>query len=127
MKYTLLLQSSIEEKLANTFELMIFSTLYTSIPHKLLKRQLAWVIRSAFKSSKKEYISVYSTTARWTSNPREDTTHTDCHKMIRVMHWLIDNIFVKFGDQVFRQVIGIPMGTRSSIINHRRRHFYFDL
>ena len=43
-----------------------FSTLYTSIPHKLLKRQLAWVIRSAFKSSKKDYISVYSTTARWT-------------------------------------------------------------
>ena len=38
MKYTLLLQSSIEEKLANTFELMIFSTLYTSIPHKLKKK-----------------------------------------------------------------------------------------
>ena len=88
-----------------------FSTLYTSIPHKLLKRQLAWVIRSAFKSSNKEYISVYSTTARWTSNPREDTTHMDCNKMIRVMNWLIDNIFVKFGDKVFRQVIGIPMGT----------------
>ena len=27
------------------------------------------------------------------------------------MNWLIDNIFVKFGDKVFRQVIGIPMGT----------------
>ncbi len=24
---------------------------------------------------------------------------------------MIDNIFVKFGDKVFRQVIGIPMGT----------------
>ena len=83
-----------------------FSTLYTSIPHKLLKRQLAWVIRSAFNSSKKDYISVYSTTARWTDNPRDDTTHLDCKKMIRVMNWLIDNIFVKFGDKVFRQVIG---------------------
>ena len=27
------------------------------------------------------------------------------------MNWLIDNIFVTFGDQCFRQVIGIPMGT----------------
>ena len=32
-------------------------------------------------------------------------------KMIRVMNWLIDNIYVKFGDQVVRQVIGTPMGT----------------
>ena len=31
--------------------------------------------------------------------------------MIRVMNWLIDNNFVKFGDKVFRQVISIPMGT----------------
>ena len=27
------------------------------------------------------------------------------------MDWLINNIFVTFGDKVFRQVIGIPMGT----------------
>ena len=27
------------------------------------------------------------------------------------MNWLIDNIYVTFGDQCFRQVIGIPMGT----------------
>ncbi len=31
--------------------------------------------------------------------------------MIRVMNWLIDNIFVRFGDKVFRQIIGTPMGT----------------
>ena len=27
------------------------------------------------------------------------------------MNWLIDNIYVTFGDNLFRQVIGIPMGT----------------
>ena len=27
------------------------------------------------------------------------------------MRWLIDNIYVTFGDKCFRQVIGIPMGT----------------
>ena len=31
-------------------------------------------------------------------------------KMIRVMNWLIDNIYVTFGDDLFRQVIEIPMG-----------------
>ena len=28
-----------------------------------------------------------------------------------MIHWLIDNTFVVIGDRVFRQVIGIPMGT----------------
>ena len=31
--------------------------------------------------------------------------------MIRLLNWLIDNIYVTFGDKCFRQVIGIPMGT----------------
>ena len=35
----------------------------------------------------------------------------DSKKVIRIMNWLIDNIYVTFGDQLFRQVIGIPMGT----------------
>ena len=32
----------------------------------------------------------------------------DCDKVIRLLNWLIDNIFT-FGDKVFRQVIGIPI------------------
>ena len=31
--------------------------------------------------------------------------------MIRVSNWLIDNIFVTFGDKLFRKKIVIPMGT----------------
>ena len=27
------------------------------------------------------------------------------------MNWLLDNIYVTFGDELFQQVIGIPMGT----------------
>jgi hypothetical protein len=76
-----------------------------------LKRQLAWVIAEAFKDSKKRYISVYSSCARWTNKPQEKILHMDCKKVIRVMNWLIDNIFVTFGDKCFRQTIGIPMGT----------------
>ena len=88
-----------------------FSTLYTSIPHDLLKRQLAWVIKKAFKSSGKTFISVYKSGASWTNSPKKNTLALDCKKFIRVLNWLIDNIYVTFGDQCFRQVIGIPMGT----------------
>jgi hypothetical protein len=88
-----------------------FSTLYTSIPHLKLKQRMSLVIKKAFKSSKKEYISVYKNSAGWSDNPREGTLHMDCKTIIRSLYWLIDNIFVMFGDKCFRQIIGIPMGT----------------
>ena len=34
-----------------------------------------------------------------------------CEEVIQSLNWLIDNIYVTFGDKCFRQVIGIPMGT----------------
>lgn len=88
-----------------------FSTLYTSIPHFQLRKQLRWVIKEAFKSSKYSFISVYKSNASWTNSPGKHTQHLSCDKVIRLMNWLLDNIYVTFGDNVFRQVIGIPMGT----------------
>lgn len=88
-----------------------FTTLYTSIPHQKLKSKLSWVIKTAFKSSGKSFISVHKNSASWSNSPRDKTLHLDCNKVIRLMRWLIDNIYVTFGDKCFRQVIGIPMGT----------------
>ena len=88
-----------------------FTTLYTSIPHQKLKSKLSWVIKTAFKSSGKSFISVHKNGASWSNSPRDKTLHLDCNKVIRLLRWLIDNIYVTFGDKCFRQVIGIPMGT----------------
>ena len=35
----------------------------------------------------------------------------DLHTLISMINWLIDNTYIRTGDKVFRQVIGIPMGT----------------
>lgn len=88
-----------------------FSTLYTNIPHKQLKAKLAWVVSTAFKSSKRSFISVYKHGARWVNSPNKNTLSMDCRKVIRLINWLVDNIYVTFGDKCFRQTIGIPMGT----------------
>ena len=88
-----------------------FSTLYTNIPHKQLKSRLAQVIKKAFDVSNNSFISIYKNDARWTNSPRKKTLALDCRKIIRLLNWLIDNIYVTFGDKVFRQKIGIPMGT----------------
>ena len=34
-----------------------------------------------------------------------------CHKMCDALHYLLDNIFIRFGSKLYRQIVGIPMGT----------------
>ena len=43
-------------------------------------------------------------------NPGGDNLYT-AYQICRMVEFLIDNIFVKFGICLFRQVIGIPVGT----------------
>src|SRR3982751_6633898 len=77
------------------------------------KSQMRWVIEKAFKGMNKKYIRINKFCARW-SNKREknsDVTFVESETLIKMINWLVDNIYVIVGDKVFRQVIGIPMGT----------------
>ena len=58
-----------------------------------------------------EYIVVgYNSTyfVKNTSNATNKYTEND---IIRMLDFLIDNIFVECGGVIFQQIIGIPMGT----------------
>ena len=33
-----------------------------------------------------------------------------CQKMCDALHYLLDNIFLRFGSKLYRQIVGIPMG-----------------
>ena len=57
----------------------------------------------------KKYIKVNKKSARW-SNKKSITT-LDCNTLLDMINWLIDNTYVTIGYSVFKQVIGIPMGT----------------
>ena len=37
-----------------------------------------------------------------------------CRELCLAIDFLIDNIYVRFGNSVFRQLLGIPMGTNSA-------------
>ena len=41
-------------------------------------------------------------------------TYFSCREPCLAIDFLIDNIYVRFGNSVFRQVVGIPMGTNSA-------------
>ena len=34
-----------------------------------------------------------------------------CQKMCDALHYLLDNIFIRFGSKLYRQIVGIPIGT----------------
>ena len=99
----------------NSIRTFDFSTLYTTIPHDKLKSRLCNIIRQAFrfKNGKKryEYIVVgYNSTyfVKDHSNAKHKYTEND---IVRMIDFLIDNIFVECGGEIFQQVIGIRMGT----------------
>ena len=48
--------------------------------------------------------------AIYISEPKGKTCYTD-EQVIRMLEFLIDNIFVNFGSSLFQQIVRIPMGT----------------
>lgn len=86
-----------------------FSTLYTKIPHKDLKEKIIWVVEKAFYNKSKSHIYVNNHIATW--NKRNNTHVLDKDKLIEYICYLIDNIYISVNNKIFRQIIGIPMGT----------------
>ena len=92
-----------------------FSTLYTTIPHDKLKSRLFQIIDNCFlnKNGTRKY--------KFLVIGKQDTyfvrNHSDCpHKYSEVdiksmLEFLIDKIYVVFGNHVFQQYVGIPIGT----------------
>ena len=42
--------------------------------------------------------------------------HLNCGHVIvcDALHYLLDNIFIRFGSKLYRQIVGIPMGTEGA-------------
>ena len=87
-----------------------FKTLYTSIPHDKLNESLSQTIRSAFTSRKKKFISVTGKRAIL-SDVRKASLSFSVQQLINSVNFLIDNSYILYKGEVFRQCIGIPMGT----------------
>ena len=106
----------LDVRTATSVQTYDFSTLYTSIPHNLLKSRIAAPIHNSFKrrngSNRYTHIKITSGKGYFidTINPGGDNLYT-ADQICRMVEFLIDNIFVKFGGCLFRQVIGIPMRT----------------
>ena len=92
-----------------------FSTLYTTLPHNLIKEKLLDLIEWTFKRALKNYGSLYlacnDRKAFFTSSDQSRYTLWSCQNVCDALSYLLDNIYIRFGTKLYRQIVGIPMGT----------------
>ena len=96
-------------------EARLFEMVYTTIPHQKLKDRLTSIIRNAFifKNGNRRYkylVLEHEETyfVKEHSDSKSKYTEDD---IIKMLEFLVDNIFVVFAGKVFQQTVGIPMGT----------------
>ena len=63
-----------------------------------------------------------------TLHPRLNSYKTSIREdsLIEMMEYLIDNIYIKVGNKVFRQEVGIPMGTDCAPLLANLFLFYYE-
>ena len=107
-----------------------FKTLYTSIPHNKLKEALSTIIRSTFRLKKKKFITVKGRYATLCDERTSGFT-LSAQQFIDCINSIIDQNYIIYKGEVFRQCIGIPMGTNcapdvANLFLYHYEHRYID-
>ena len=92
-----------------------FSTLFTTIPHSLIKEKHLDLIEHAFKKMFKNegtlYLACNDKKAFFTSTGHRGYERWSCQNVCDALSYLLDNIYTRFGNKLYRQIVGIPVGT----------------
>ena len=88
------------------------STLYTTLPHNLIKEKLIDLIDQTFyKKEGKLYLVCNDKKAFFISADHYRGYHLwSCQNVSRALSFLLDNIYIRIGTKLYRQIVGIPMG-----------------
>ena len=87
------------------------STLYTTLPHNLIKDKLVDLIERIFQRDGSLYIACNDRHVFFTSDAVKYYNLWSCQKVCEALAFLLDNIYIRFGSKLYRQIVGIPMGT----------------
>ena len=88
-----------------------FSTLYTSLPHDLIKAKVLSLDNWCFN---RESPVRTSDKAGFFSNKKYNSYKCwTCAELCEASTFLMENIYVQFEGMVYQQIVGIPMGTNS--------------
>ena len=102
-----------------------FSTFYTKIPHDKLATVLCKLVDFCFKGGAHQYLSVNKWIAKWAADPDSYSVVYDKTKIKLDIRYLMGNCYFVFG-RVFKQDIGIPMGSDPASFFANLFLFYFE-
>ena len=88
-----------------------FSALYTTFPHNLIKEKLTELMKQTLNREGPLYLACNDRNAFFTSEQPKLFKLWSCQKMCDALHYFLDNIFIRVGSKLYRQIVGIPMGT----------------
>ena len=88
-----------------------FSTIYTPLPHKLIKEKLTELIEQTINREGSLYLTCNDKNVFLTSEQPKRYKLWSCQKMRDAVHYLLDNTFIRVGSKLYRKIVGIPMGT----------------
>ena len=69
------------------------------------------LIERTFQREGSLYIACNDRIAFFTSNAVRNYNLRSCQKVCEALPLLSDNIYIRFGSKIYRQIVGIPMGT----------------
>ena len=81
------------------------------MPHNLIIEKLAELSEQTFNRESSLYLACNDKKCLFYSEQPERYKLWSCKKMCDALHYCLDNIFIRFGSKLYRQIVGIPMGT----------------
>ena len=95
--------------------LMIFSIFYTTLPHNLIKEKFLDLNEPAFKKTFKNdgtlYLACNDKKAFFTSTDNRGYKPWFCQNVCHALSYLLDDIYIRFDNKLYGQIVCIPMGT----------------
>ena len=112
---------------ARHFDSFDFSTLYTNIPHDLLLDSISQLISEAYRIRGAKYLIVQGDGTAYWSNTMSTRDHSITEdQLVKQIKFLVENIYIQVGNKIFRQTIGIPMGTDCAPLLANLFLFYYE-
>ena len=96
---------------ATSLSTYAFSTLYTTLPHNLIKDKLIDLIERTFQREGSPNLHEMTEMHFLLQKNLKKYHAWSCQIVCDALTFLLDNIFIRFGTKLYRQVVGIPMGT----------------
>ena len=114
------LQGNIQNRQICTYD---FSTLFTKLEHTVIKEQIHWLINEMFRVNKSELIKINTLFnknkayfAKAQQSASKGTIILSKNETHAVMDIMLNENYIKLGNNIFKQVKGIPMGNAASPI-----------